>query len=67
VHCEEIEPSTCAGLDPCQCFDRADCRPVSDDCICDCDYMCPGHAECDCDCGGGTYLGCESVDASTGG
>lgn len=51
-------PVDCAGLDVCECFDEPDCDIVSEDCLCICDYFCPGHDPCDCGCGGGAYLGC---------
>ncbi len=58
-------PTTNAPCDlvgsPCQCFARPDCEALSDDCLCECDYDCPGELPCDCDCGGGNYLGCVAV------
>jgi hypothetical protein len=52
----------CETLDACGCFAREDCQAVSDSCICECDYACDGKPPCDCICGGGTYLGCKSVN-----
>ncbi|MEZ4224701.1 MAG: hypothetical protein R3B13_27365 [Polyangiaceae bacterium] len=48
----------CEQLTPCQCFDRIDCQALSEGCLCECDYNCPGKPPCDCACGGGKYLGC---------
>ena len=48
----------CSENEFCDCWARTDCRAVSIDCLCHCDYECPGEPPCDCDCGGGTYLGC---------
>ena len=48
----------CETLTPCECFDRSDCKALTDTCICPCDYSCPGKPPCDCDCGGGKFLGC---------
>jgi hypothetical protein len=50
----------CDGLAACACFDRSDCQAVTDSCICECDYACPGKPPCDCVCGGGKYLGCKA-------
>jgi hypothetical protein len=60
---EKAEPGTCErpaceGLDFCACHDRDDCAVQAEDCLCPCDYDCPGDMPCDCDCGGGKYLGC---------
>jgi hypothetical protein len=56
----------CESLDACGCFDRPDCKALSDSCICPCDYNCPGKPPCDCACGGGTYLGCAPADTTGG-
>ncbi len=58
VQSANCAPMPCEKLSPCQCFDRVDCKAVSDSCICECDYECPGKPGCDCICGGGKYLGC---------
>jgi len=52
----------CEVLEPCACFERPDCTPVSNGCICECDYNCPGKLPCDCACGGGQYLGCKPLE-----
>jgi hypothetical protein len=39
---------------------------VSDSCICECDYQCPGEPPCYCFCGGGNYLGCKANPAAGG-
>ncbi len=57
----QCTPAPCKDLSPCECFDRADCKAVTDTCICDCDYKCPGKPPCDCICGGGKFLGCAPV------
>ncbi|MBK7579262.1 MAG: hypothetical protein IPI67_03565 [Myxococcales bacterium] len=54
-------PASCEGLSACECFDRPDCKAVSDSCICECDYNCPGKPPCACACGGGNYLGCKPL------
>ncbi|MBX3130507.1 MAG: hypothetical protein KF718_27565 [Polyangiaceae bacterium] len=54
-------PPPCEGLSACQCFDRADCKALSDSCICPCDYECAGKPPCSCACGGGEYLGCATA------
>ncbi|MCA9595008.1 MAG: hypothetical protein KC776_16920 [Myxococcales bacterium] len=51
----------CDGLDACECFDRSDCQALTDTCLCECDYQCPGKEPCDCACGGGAFLGCAAV------
>ncbi len=51
----------CDTLTPCDCFDRADCKALTDTCLCECDYACPGKPPCDCSCGGGAYLGCAPI------
>jgi hypothetical protein len=51
-------PVVCTGLDFCACNDAAGCQVVYGDCICGCDYECPGKDPCVCACGGGPYLGC---------
>jgi hypothetical protein len=52
---------SCENLAPCECFKRSDCQPLTGDCFCLCDYECPGEPPCDCSCGGGPFLGCESL------
>jgi hypothetical protein len=54
-------PPPCDSLTACECFDRADCQALSDGCLCECDYSCPGKPPCDCVCGGGAYLGCKAI------
>ncbi len=44
----------------CECWGRIDCEPVTDTCLCPCDYQCPGEPPCDCACGGGQFLGCKA-------
>lgn len=51
----------CEKLTPCQCFERSDCETVSDGCICECDYNCPGKPPCNCACGGGKFLACQAI------
>lgn len=60
---EKAEPGSCEkppceGLEFCACSHRDDCAVQARDCICPCDYSCPGEPPCDCACGGGEYLGC---------
>ncbi len=52
----------CEKLTPCQCFKRADCEALTDTCLCECDYNCPGTPPCACACGGGKFLGCQSIE-----
>jgi hypothetical protein len=58
----EAEPGSCRppceGLEFCDCYKREDCEVLAEDCLCPCDYECPGEPPCDCVCGGGKYLGC---------
>ncbi|MBI5526170.1 MAG: hypothetical protein HY897_07530 [Deltaproteobacteria bacterium] len=58
----EAEPGSCRapceGLEFCECYKRDDCEVLAEDCLCPCDYSCPGEPPCDCVCGGGKYLGC---------
>ena len=61
VECAQVPLPECAGLDFCSCWDHPGCQYIEEDCICPCDYECPGHDPCDCGCGGGTYLGCEPI------
>ncbi len=56
---------SCETLDACGCFARDDCQPVSDGCLCECDFACPTAPLCMCACGGGTFLGCKPSE--TGG
>jgi hypothetical protein len=59
---KECGPPPCEGLSACECFDRADCMPESNGCLCPCDFKCGGDDPgCACACGGGTYLGCVSA------
>ncbi|WP_373049548.1 hypothetical protein [Vulgatibacter sp.] len=53
-----VEPPPCDSLDACGCFADDRCAALADDCICECDFECPGTDPCDCGCGGGNYLGC---------
>lgn len=55
------EDDVCEGLDFCDCLAGEGCQPVTDTCICPCDYACPGFEDCVCSCGGGEYLGCEAA------
>ena len=48
----------CGGLDYCSCLLDERCQTVEIECVCACDYGCPGYQDCDCGCGGGTYAGC---------
>lgn len=59
VQSANCAPMPCEKLSPCECFERSDCKALSDSCLCECDYECPGKPACDCICGGGKYLGCE--------
>lgn len=56
---KDCSPPACEGLSACECFDRPDCQALSEGCLCECDYNCPGVPPCVCACGGGTYLGCK--------
>jgi hypothetical protein len=50
----------CDGLDYCDCIADAACQPVTEACFCAChEYKCAG--DCECICGGGDYLGCQSL------
>lgn len=51
-------PVVCTGLDFCGCSQAPECEVVYGDCICGCDYQCPGTEPCACACGGGPYFGC---------
>jgi hypothetical protein len=51
----------CETLSACECFDRSDCKALSDGCLCECDFSCPGKPPCDCACGGGAFLGCQAL------
>lgn len=52
------KPVSCGGLDFCSCSHTDGCEVVYGDCICGCDYQCPGEPSCVCGCGGGPYFGC---------
>lgn len=56
--CVAADP--CVGLDYCSCAADPACQAVTEPCFCPCgQYSCAGN--CACFCGGGAYLGCQSL------